>query len=88
MIPTYNARADYREETLRSVLLQDPGPEQMQIEIVDDCSPNGAPVEMVYRIVGNRVAFHRESRNIGLAGIWNRCIERARGDWIHILHLR
>jgi cellulose synthase/poly-beta-1,6-N-acetylglucosamine synthase-like glycosyltransferase len=44
MIPTYNARADYLEETLRSVLRQDTGPEQMQIEVVDDCSPSGAPV--------------------------------------------
>jgi glycosyltransferase involved in cell wall biosynthesis len=86
MIPTYNARANYLEETLNSVLQQDPGPEKMQIEIVDDCSPNGAPVEMLYRIAGNRVAVHREPRNNGLAGIWNRCIERARGDWIHILH--
>ena len=38
MIPTYNPRADYLEETLRSVLQQDPGPEQMQIEVVDDGS--------------------------------------------------
>jgi glycosyltransferase involved in cell wall biosynthesis len=86
MIPTYNARADYLEETLNSVLQQDPGPEKMQIEIVDDCSPNGAPVEMVYRVAGNRVAVHREPRNNGLAGNWNRCIERARGEWVHILH--
>jgi len=26
MIPTYNPRADYLEETLKSVLQQDPGP--------------------------------------------------------------
>ena len=35
MIPTYNPRADYPEETLHSVLQQDPGPEQMQIEVID-----------------------------------------------------
>ena len=86
MIPTYNARADYLEETLRSVLQQDPGPEQMQIEVVDDCSPYGAPVELVCRIVGDRVGVHREPENNGIAGIWNRCIERARGEWVHILH--
>jgi len=39
MIPTYNPRADYLEETLHSVLQQNPGPKQMQIEVVDDCSP-------------------------------------------------
>jgi glycosyltransferase involved in cell wall biosynthesis len=86
IIPTYKARADYLEETLKSVLQQDPGPAQMQIEVVDDCSPDGAPVELVRRIAGDRVAVHRESANNGLAGIWNRCIERARGEWVHILH--
>ena len=86
LIPTYKARADYLEETLKSVLQQDPGPEQMQIEVVDDCSPDGAPVELVRRIAGDRVAVHQEPANNGLAGIWNRCIERARGEWVHILH--
>jgi glycosyltransferase involved in cell wall biosynthesis len=86
LIPTYNARADYLEKTLKSVLQQDPGPEQMQIEVVDDCSPHSAPVELVRRIAGDRVAVHREPRNNGLAGIWNQCIERARGQWVHILH--
>ena len=86
IIPTYKARADYLEETLKSILQQDPGPAQMQIEVVDDCSPDGAPVELVCRIAGDRVAVHRESANNGLAGIWNRCIERARGEWVHILH--
>lgn len=86
MIPTYKARTDYLEETLKSVLQQDPGPPQMQIEVVDDCSPDGAPAELVRRIAGDRVAMHREPANNGLAGIWNRCIERARGEWVHILH--
>ena len=86
MIPTYNAQADYLEETLMSVLQQDPGPEQMQIEVVDDCSPHGPPVELVHRIAGDRVAIHREPTNNGLPGIWNRCIERARGEWVHMLH--
>lgn len=86
MIPVYNAPEKYLEETLRSVLAQDPGPEQMQIEVVDDCSPNGAPVELVRRVAGDRVTVHREPKNNGLAGIWNRCIERASGEWVHILH--
>jgi hypothetical protein len=51
----------------------------MQIEVVDDCSSHGAPVELMHRIAGDRVVVHREPQNNGLSGIWNRCIERARG---------
>jgi glycosyltransferase involved in cell wall biosynthesis len=86
MVPTYRPRTDYLEEALRSILQQDPGPELMQIEVVDDCSPDGAPIESVRRIAGQRIAVHCEQKNNGLSGIWNRCIERARGEWVHILH--
>jgi glycosyltransferase involved in cell wall biosynthesis len=86
MVPTYNPRTDYLEETLRSVLQQDPGPEQMQIEVIDDCSSDNTASEVVRRIGAGRVMFHRESENRGLANAWNRCIERARGHWVHILH--
>jgi glycosyltransferase involved in cell wall biosynthesis len=86
MIPTYNAKPAYLEEVLRGVLEQDPGREVMQIEIVDDCSADGGPAGLVRQIAGDRVAVHREPRNLGLAGVWNLCIQRARGQWIHILH--
>jgi GT2 family glycosyltransferase len=86
MIPTYNTRADYLEEALNSVLLQDAGPEQMQIEVVDDCSKDDTAFEVTHRVGAGRVTFHAEPQNQGLANTWNRCIERARGHWVHILH--
>ncbi|HUC84714.1 MAG TPA: glycosyltransferase [Candidatus Acidoferrales bacterium] len=86
MIPTYNPKSDYLAETLRSVLAQDPGESWMQIEVLDDCSPNGAPDELVHQVAGNRVNLHRGETNLGMAGVWNHCIERARGQWVHILH--
>src|SRR4030095_14986480 len=86
MIPTYNPRADYLEDTLHSVLQQDPGPAQMQIEVVDDRSTDDLAAKSVRRAGGGRVSFHAEPQNRGLAGAWNRCIERARGHWVHILH--
>ncbi len=86
MIPTYNPRVAYLEETLLSVLKQDPGPEQMQIEVIDDCSNDYTASEITRRVGAGRVAFHPEPQNRGLANAWNRCIERARGHWVHILH--
>jgi glycosyltransferase involved in cell wall biosynthesis len=67
MIPTYNPRADYLEETLNSVLRQDPGPDQMQIEVVDDCSKDDTAFEVTRRLGAGRVTFHAESQNRGLA---------------------
>src|SRR6266487_1683238 len=86
MIPTYNPRADYLEETLHSVLQQAPGPEQMQIEVIDDGSTDNTASEVIRRVGAGRVVFHAEPQNRGLANTWNRCIERARGHWVHILH--
>jgi glycosyltransferase involved in cell wall biosynthesis len=86
MIPTYNPRADYLEETLHSILQQDLGPEQMQIEVIDDRSTDDVAAQTVGCVGGGRVSFHAEPRNRGLAETWNRCIERARGHWVHILH--
>ncbi len=86
MIPAYNPPADYLEQTLRGILAQDPGPERMQIEVVDDCSPAVDVAALVRKISGDRVKVSQTPGNLGLAGCWNTCIERARGDWVHILH--
>jgi glycosyltransferase involved in cell wall biosynthesis len=86
MIPAYNPNQDYLEQTLHSVLAQDPGPDRMQIEVVDDCSPAVDVAALVREIVGERVNVSQTLRNLGLAGCWNTCIERARGQWVHILH--
>jgi glycosyltransferase involved in cell wall biosynthesis len=86
MIPTYHPQPDYLEKTLRSVLQQDPGPERMQIEVIDDCSKDGIASELTRQVGAGRVTFHAESENRGLVNTWNRCIQRARGHWVHILH--
>jgi glycosyltransferase involved in cell wall biosynthesis len=86
MIPTYNPRADYLEETLLSVLKQDPGADEMQIEVIDDCSNDDTASEVTRRVGTGRMTFQAEPHNRGLANTWNRCIERARGECVHILH--
>jgi len=86
MIPAYRPKENYLRQTLESVLQQDLGPEQMQIQVVDDCSPDGDVAGMVRTIGGTRVEFSRTPKNLGIAGCWNHCIETARGEWVHLLH--
>ncbi|WNZ27297.1 glycosyltransferase [Leptolyngbya sp. NK1-12] len=85
MIPTYNG-TKYLEQTLRSVLEQDLGISQMQIEVIDDCSTKDDPESLVKEIGRGRVSFFRQPRNVGLVNNWNACIQRSRGYWVHILH--
>jgi glycosyltransferase involved in cell wall biosynthesis len=58
----------------------------MEIVVVDDCSSDVDVASLVESIAGSRVTFQRNKSNLGLAGCWNSCIERSRGEWIHILH--
>ena len=85
IIPTYNG-AKYLENTLKSLLSQAPSPEEMQIEVVDDCSTDDNIEPLVKQIAGDRISFYRQPRNLGLIGNWNDCIQRAKGKWVHILH--
>ncbi len=85
MIPTYHC-APFLAQTLNSVLAQDPGAAQMQIEVVDDASTNDDPQAVVAAVGRGRVAFHAKPRNSGAIATFNTCIERAQGELVHILH--
>ncbi len=85
MIPAYEGGA-YLEKTLSSVLIQDPGQEAMEIEVVDDCSQRENLKEVVDRVGKGRVTYFRNPKNLGATGTFNICIERSRGLWVHILH--
>lgn len=85
MIPAYNC-AKYLRQTLASVLAQDPGPEQMQIEVVDDCSTKDDPEAVAREMAGGRVAFYRRPQNGGVTANFNTCLQRSRGHLVHILH--
>jgi glycosyltransferase involved in cell wall biosynthesis len=85
MIPTYNC-ANYLREALASVLVQDPGSEVMQIEVIDDCSTQDNPAEMVEELGRGRVSFFQQSRNVGHIKNFQTCLERSQGKLIHLLH--
>ena len=84
MIPAFNC-AGFLPEALRGVLAQDPGPDAMQIEVIDDHSADD-PEAVVQDIGRGRVAFHRQPRNVGITQNFHACIARARGRLVHLLH--
>ncbi len=88
MITVYN-RTEYIAHALRSVLAQAPGPGEMQIEVVNDSTDKRVhdEIEAIVRAVGgDRVAFHRLPSHAGHPRIFNICIEKAHGRWVHLLH--
>jgi glycosyltransferase involved in cell wall biosynthesis len=85
MIPTFNC-ANYLREALESVLTQDLGPTNMQIEVVDDCSSRDDPEAIVDKVGRGRVQFYRSRRNQGAIPNFNRCVNRSTGRLVHILH--
>lgn len=85
MIPVYNC-IGYLEETLQGVLAQDPGPEIMQIEVVDDDSTDGDVAGLVSRLGKGRIGYYRQPCNRGSLRNFETCLNRARGEWIHLLH--
>jgi glycosyltransferase involved in cell wall biosynthesis len=85
MIPAYEC-AGYLRQTLESVLSQDPGPDLMQIEVVDDHSVREDLEAAVREVGAGRVGFFRQPRNVGHVRNFNTCLRRSRGRLVHLLH--
>jgi len=72
---------------LESVLSQaDP---DVQVAVVCDHRDPETQAEIARetrRIGGDRVEFHPEPSPLGHPDVFNRCLELARGRWVHILH--
>ena len=85
LIPTYNC-IEWLRQTLESVLVQDPGPEIMQIEVVDDCSTDGDVGALVQEIGKGRIGFFRQEKNRGSLRNFETCLNRSKGHLIHLLH--
>ncbi|WP_419802490.1 glycosyltransferase family 2 protein [Mucilaginibacter sp.] len=85
MISAYNCIA-YLERAIRSVLVQDPGAADMQIEVVDDCSTDGDLAALVQQVGQGRVGYYRQEINCGSLRNFETCINRSKGIYVHILH--
>src|SRR3954465_5734907 len=82
MIPTYNC-IHYIKETIESVLSQDRGPAEMQIEGIDDFSTDGDMEALVREVGKGRVTYFRQKENRGSLRNFETCLQRAKGHWIH-----
>ncbi len=85
MIPVYNC-SGFLRETLLSVLVQDPGEEIMQIEVVDDASTDNDVESLVKEIGKGRIGYFRQSENRGSLRNFETCLNRSRGQYVHLLH--
>ena len=85
VVPTYDG-GPRLARALESVLAQDPGPAEMQIEVVDDASPSEDPTETVRRVAGDRVQVWRQPTNVGAPANFTTCVRRSVGRWVHVLH--
>ena len=87
MIPTYR-RPDLLREAILSVLSQKTDV-IFEVVVVDN-EMNiffSEKVDAVIRHFNDgRVRLFRNSKNIGMFGNWNRCIELARSEWVSILN--
>jgi glycosyltransferase involved in cell wall biosynthesis len=78
LIPAYN-RAKYIGETLRCVLAQDY--ENLEVIVLNDASTDDT-VEVVKSFSDSRIRLVHNERNLGLAGVRNRLLELATGDFL------
>lgn len=85
MIPAYNC-IQFLPEAIESVLEQDPGPDKMQIEVIDDCSTDGDVEVLVQRLGKGRVGYFKQPHNKGSLRNFETCLNRAQGHWVHLLH--
>lgn len=80
-IPTYN-RVTYLRQAIQSALSQTYSP--IQVIVSDNCSQDGT-AEYVSRIRDERLLILRQEKNLGMAGNWNACLEKAVGEYFLLL---
>src|SRR5438874_3558639 len=85
MIPVYNC-ALFLPQTLRSVLQQDLGVADMQIEVVDDASTDADVKTLVEEIGKGRIQYFRQPQNVGSLKNFETCLNRTKGHLVHLLH--
>jgi len=87
MVPTYEPDAGLLRQTLESVMAHGMPAESMQIAVIDDTRRPGMTTALVRSIdPGGRIEVVENEERLGIAGNWNRALELARGELVHLLH--
>lgn len=86
MIPTFNPNEKFLIESINSVIIQDPGADKMQIEVVDDCSTKVDIKKIINENWKDRVLYHRLPKNVGHSFNFTESVRRAKGELVHLLH--
>jgi glycosyltransferase involved in cell wall biosynthesis len=82
-IPSYNC-APFLADAIDSVLAQSYS--DFELLIIDDCSTDSSSEIIAgYAERDPRIVFLRNESNLGMVANWNRCIELAKGEYIHYL---
>lgn len=86
LIPVFNvAEPRWLRECLDSLLAEAAGTQDFEIVVVDDASKDRTARE-VSTAYGSQISYVRNDENLGLLQNHNRCLELARGEFVHILH--
>lgn len=86
-IPTYH-RADLLQDALESALSQNTHIRFEIIVVDNDCENNSDTVKLMekYTEKYSFISYYQNSRNLGMAANWNRCIELSYRPWTLLLH--
>jgi glycosyltransferase involved in cell wall biosynthesis len=81
-LPTFNG-ARHLAEALRSILAQEQA--EFDLLVCDDQSQDET-ADVLRSVAGDRARLEINRERLGLAGNWNRCIDRSRTEWVAVFH--
>jgi GT2 family glycosyltransferase len=84
VIPVHNC-ADYLAQALPEVVAQLADRDDAEIIVVDDASSDD-PARVVERLGRNRVQYRPNPGHLGAVDTFNRCLDLATGELVHLLH--
>lgn len=84
VIPVHDCAA-YLNHMLPEVVTQLAHRKVAEIVVVDDASIDN-PARVVERVGGNRILYRLNEEHLGAVATFNRCLEIASGELVHLLH--